>query len=211
MVVDDHPLLRHGLKQLLEESENLRVKDEATSISQALQLFNLNEYDLVITDLSLSGGNGLDLLKRLRARNPKTRILVCSMHDETMFAHRAISAGAMGYISKDEATLNIVEAVNCVLQGKVWVSDKMSGTLLNKDQNNLFKEDPKDGVGHLTNREFEIFELIGNGTRTSQIAVLLHLSVKTVETHRENIKKKLNLKSGNDLIRRAMHWIMNKE
>ena len=211
MIVDDHPLLRLGLRQLLEEEKNLQICCEADTISEALRQLKIMIPELVITDLTLAGGNGLDLIKRLRAERPDIRILVCSMHDEGLFAYRALNAGAMGYISKAEATLRIVEAVHRVLQGRIWISEIMREKLSPRFLNRSAGHDSKSGLESLSNRELEVFEMIGSGVRTSQIAQQLHLSIKTVETHRDNIKKKLHLASGNELTRRAIQWVLQQD
>lgn len=208
MIVDDHPLLRLGLTRLLEDEDDLEVCCEADTNSQAFELAATTTPDLVITDLSLAGGNGLDLIKRLRGAYPDMQILVCSMYDEGIFAYRTLNAGARGYISKEEATLRIVEAVRHVLGGRIWMSEAMTERVLqgiaDRTGNGL------GSVESLSDRELEVFRLVGNGLRTSQIAKQLHLSVKTIETHRDNIKKKLNLASGNELTRRAIQWVLEQ-
>lgn len=209
MIVDDHPLLRLGITRLLEDENDLRVCCEADTIGNALQALEAQQPHLLITDLSLAGSNGLVLIKRVRSRYPNLPILVCSMHDEGLFAYRALNAGAMGYISKEEATRRIVEAVRQVLAGKIWISETMAERVLQGIAGGGRAFVP-GGVESLSNRELEVFGLIGRGVKTSQIADQLHLSVKTVETHRDNIKKKLNLKSGGELARRAIQWVLEQ-
>lgn len=208
MIVDDHPLLRLGLSRLIEGDGDIEVCCEADTIGEALRLAQAKAPDLVISDLSLADGNGLDLIKRLRAAHPNVRILVCSMHDEALFAYRALDAGAMGYICKEEATLRIVDAVRQVLSGKIWLSDAMTERMLQGFSHGGLSS--RRGIDSLSNRELEVFGMIGRGVKTSEIAEQLHLSVKTVESHRENIKKKLNLDSGSELNRYAMQWALEQ-
>lgn len=206
LIVDDHPLVRMGLRSLLEAESDLRVCAEAGSVAEALATARKHHPDLVITDLSLGDGNGLEMIKRLLAQHAGLRVLVCSMHDEKLFALRALAAGACGYVGKEHAGRHVVEAVRHALAGHIWLSPAMTDQALSSGgaQPPL---DPVDAVARLTDRELAVFELIGRGMRPSQIAAQIHLSVKTVETHREKIKKKLNLQSGGELTRSAMQWV----
>jgi DNA-binding NarL/FixJ family response regulator len=203
LIVDDHPLVRMGLRSLLEAESDLRVCAEAGSVAEALATARKHQPDLVITDLSLGDGNGLELIKRLLAQHPGMRVLVCSMHDEKLFALRALAAGACGYVGKEQAGRHVVEAVRHGLAGHVWLSREMTDQALS----NGGVRAPSDAVTSLTDRELAVFELIGRGMRPSQIATQIHLSVKTVETHREKIKKKLNLQTAGELTRSAMQWV----
>ena len=210
LLVDDHPLVRFGLTRLIEDEPDLEICGETGRISEALELARSMLPDLVVIDLSLADGNGLDLVKRLRAHYDDIRILVCSMHDESLFAQRSITAGARGYINKQEATTHIIDAIRHVLSGKVWLSQQMTERLLQGMVEG--QSEPKVAtIDKLSDRELEVFALIGRGMGPTQIAEQLHLSVKTIETHREKIKKKLNLRSGSELSRWAIQWTLDQE
>lgn len=209
LIVDDHPLVRTGFAQLISDEVDLEVCGEAADETEALQLVAANRPDLVIVDLSLAGGSGLNLIERIKAHHPSVCMLVASMHDESLFAERVLSAGALGYINKQEAPSNIIRAIQTVLSGKVYVSDEMTARLLGGLAGGKL-EAKQSPLQRLSNRELEVFELIGRGITTGKIAEHLQLSIKTIETHRENIKKKLGLASGPELTRRAMHWLMER-
>lgn len=205
MIVDDHPLVRSGFRLLIESEPDLSVCCEADSIATALELFKQHHPDLAIIDLSLPDGSGLELIKRIHAKSPEILILVSSMHDEDLFAERVLRAGAKGYINKQEAGEQVIAAIKHLLDGKVYVSPNISSRLTPELTDNT------DGSSHspverLSNRELEIFELIGHGLTTGEIANKLHLSIKTIETHRANIKQKLGLSSAGELTRSAVHW-----
>ena len=204
MIVDDHPMVRMGLTLVINGEPDLEVKSEAAGAGEALRAMGQSLPDLVIVDLSLQEGSGIDLIKQIKVMYESVKILVSSMHDETLFAERALQAGAMGYISKKEATERVVEAIRCVLAGKVYVSDKMSERLLAAVANQPQRSG--SAIESLSNREAEVFQFLGEGYSTKEIAEKLHLSVKTIETHREKIKRKLGLKDHNELIRHAVQW-----
>jgi len=208
LIVDDHPLVRSGLSAVLQSEPNLRICCEAESMTEALQLVEKLTPDLVIIDLSLKDGDGLELVKRLKKKHPRLKMLVCSVFDESLFARRALTAGAMGYISKKEATKRIIEAVRSVLRGEFFVSDEM----IQQTLQDLAKQgqQPHDFLTTLSDREWQVYRLIGSGVSNAQIAEQLHISVKTVENHKETLKKKLNLASAKDLTRHAMQWLMNE-
>jgi len=201
MIVDDHPLLRAGIAAMIRNEPDLEFCCETGSADEALVLARNSRPDLVIVDITLTVGSGLELIKRLSSREPAPRILVCSMHDESLFAQRVLDAGASGYINKHEATSHIIDAIRRVLAGKIYLSERM---LQRRD------DDPAAPVHHLSDRELEVLGLIGQGLGPSRIACQLHISIKTVETHRENIKKKLHLGSGNELTRYAMQWVLEQ-
>ena len=209
LIVDDHPLIRVGLSSLIEAEADLQVCGETGKISEALDLVRTSQPDLAIVDLSLADGNGLELVKRLGAQHKDLRILVCSMHDESLFAQRVLHAGAMGYISKQEATTHIIPAVRRLLDGKVWLSESMTERMLQGIATGR-STPTAASVETLSDRELEVFGLIGQGMGPSQIAEVLHLSVKTIETHKQKIKKKLRLQSGSELTRRAMQWTLDQ-
>ncbi len=209
LIVDDHPLVRSGLAQLISDESDLEVCGEAADEAQALQLVVTTRPDLVIIDLSLAGGSGLSLIEQIKAHHPAICMLVASMHDESLFAERVLAAGALGYINKQEAPSKIIKAIQRVLSGKVYVSDEMTERLVDSATGSR-KESSQSPLQRLSNRELEVFELIGRGMTTGKIADHLQLSIKTIETHRENIKKKLGLGSGQELTRHAIHWLMER-
>jgi DNA-binding NarL/FixJ family response regulator len=204
LVVDDHPIVRLGIRGMLGADPALMVNAEADSAESALELMKHSPVDLVLVDLSLQHGTGLDLIRTLHARHPAVPVLVLSMHDETLFAGRVLRAGARGYIMKESALGGLVKAIHRVLAGDIYVSERVQRGLV---QNAADVAAPSGGgVASLTDRELEVFGMIGNGFGTSAIAEHLGLSVKTVETYRSNIKTKLSLKDATDLIRYAAVW-----
>lgn len=205
LVVDDHPLLRQGLAQVLNEENDMVMSSEASDAPEAMDAFRKDKPDFAVVDISLKGTSGLDLIKSLLAESPKLPILVLSMHDESLYVERVLRAGARGYLMKQEASEKIVNAVRKILSGEIYVSDKMNDLLLNKfilGKNNS----PTSSVESLSDRELEILQLVGQGRGTRQIAEELHVSVKTVESHYAKIKEKLNLKTSNELIQHAVKW-----
>lgn len=207
MIVDDHPVVRQGLALLIDQQPDLEVCAEADSVGDAFSKFTESSPDLVIIDLSLKDGSGIELIKEIKARNENARMLVSSMHDESLFAERVLRAGAKGYISKQEATGNIVEAARQVLDGRVYLSPRMSDQMLHRLVASGEDAD-RSPIDSLSDRELEVFEMIGQGLTTRQIASKLDLSPKTVETYRENIKAKLNLPNGTALTRHAVQWLL---
>lgn len=205
LIVDDHPMMREGLAQLIEHELDLAVSAQADNAAQALAAIETQMPDLAVVDISLPDRSGLELIKDLQTMHPKLPLLVVSMHDETLYAERVLRAGGRGYIMKQEGGRKLMEAIRQVLAGHIYVSEKMSAKILE-----LFSgrrpEAGKSPVEGLSDREFEVFQLIGQGQGTRQIAQHLHLSVKTVEVHRANIKKKLELSSGPELVRYAIRW-----
>lgn len=210
LIVDDHPLVRRGLAELISKEPDLQVSGEAAGASEALGQLTSNRPNLVIIDLSLQEGSGLDLIKQIKAMDDGIKVLVSSMHDESLFAERSIRAGASGYIHKEEATEKVIEAIRYVLRGKVYLSEDMSERILHQFAG-IEELPPEGSISKLSNRELEVFELIGSGLSTRQIAEKLHRSIKTIETYRESIKQKLNLRSSNELIRHAVQWELEKQ
>ena len=208
LIVDDHPLVRTGFAQLIGDCPDLEVCCEAADMAEALRLIDSNPPDLAIIDLSLAGGSGLDLIERVKSRNPNILMLVASMHDEALYAERVLTAGARGYINKQEAQENIIRAIRQVLAGKVYLSEAMTDRLLS---GLVDVRDEKRDIERLSNRELQVFELIGQGVPVSQIASQLNLSIKTIETHQAHIKKKLGLGSAHELTQRAIRWVMDQE
>lgn len=202
-IVDDHPIVRQGLMQLLNNEPDLEVCGQGEDAYQALRTIRQLRPDLTLLDISLKDTGGIELLKELRAQDPKLQVLILSMHDESLYAERALRAGARGYIMKQEAPQTLLQAVRKVLKGDVYVSEKMSGVLLQRMVGNR-KPDGTLPMDRLTDREMEIFRMIGAGMTVKEIAEKLFLSAKTIEAHREHIKEKLTLKSSAELLRFAI-------
>jgi DNA-binding NarL/FixJ family response regulator len=204
LLVDDHPMMRDGLAQLIAGETDLEVCAEAGDAGDALEKVQALEPELVLTDISLPGKNGLELTKDILAMQPGVLVLVISMHDESLYAERVLRAGARGYIMKQEGGKKILQAIRRVLGGQISVSEKMAANLLEA----LSGRRPAGAspVEKLTDRELEIFQHIGRGLETKQLAAALHVSPKTVEAHRANIKAKLGIASHAELIRQAVRW-----
>ena len=207
LIIDDHPLVRAGFAQLIGDTPDLNVCGEAGDMASALQLLNSITPDLAIIDLSLAGGSGLDLTEHIKARNSGILMLVASMHDESLYAERVLAAGARGYINKQEAQEKIIQAIRQVLKGKVYLSELMTERILN---NMVSHHDDKHGIGALSNRELQVFEMIGQGLAPGKMAKQLNLSVKTIETHQAHIKKKLGVTSTHKLTHRAIRWLLEQ-
>ncbi len=211
LLVDDHPAIREALAIRISKIPDLELCGETEDMAEALRLILERKPDVAVVDISLKTGDGLDLIKRIRARQENVRILVWSMHSETVYAERALAAGAQGYITKEHATEQIVAAIRQVLAGKVYLNAAMTERLLRRAVGGPGEEktilSPLDVI---TDRELQIFRMIGQGIKTPEIAERLHLSVKTVETHRDRIKKKLDLKDGAELVRRAILWVIEE-
>lgn len=205
LIVDDHPIVRQGIAQLINQEPDLTTCCEAGSAQEALDLMTKDTPDILLVDISLDGVSGIELVKMLKSRHPKTPALVISMHDESLYAERALRAGARGYIMKQEATEKVLTAIRQVLQGNIYLSERMQGKILQRvlsgDDSGL------SPIDLLSDRELEVFRLIGHGFATSDIARELNRSVKTVETHRAHLKDKLNLKNAAELTRYAVQWI----
>ncbi len=204
LIVDDHPVVREGLKYLIAGEADLSVCGEAGTMRQAQELVRNLKPDVVLIDLVLADGNGLDLIRRLNSHFPDLKMLVCSMRDESLFAERAINLGARGYISKHEVARHVISALRQVIAGKRYLGSDMVERIIAG-----LAQHPATGgssVEDLSNRELEVFELIGQGCSTGEIARQLSLSVKTVETHREKIKRKLGLTTSGQLMRQAVQW-----
>lgn len=208
LIVDDHPIVRRGLARLIEAESDLLVCAEAEGLSQAMLAFRETKPDLLIADVSLQNGSGIELVKELIAQQPDVKILVCSMHDEALYAQRALRAGAKGYISKEEATMELAAAIRRVLAGGVYLSERMTNAILSGTIERDDSSPNRSPVELLSDRELEVFEQIGHGVTTKQIAEKLHLSPKTVETYRENIKAKLNLENATALTKQAVQWVL---
>lgn len=204
-IVDDHPMMRQGLAQLIGAEPDLVVCGEAENAESALDALHTLKPDLVLADISLPGKNGLELIKDFQALQPGLPMLVISMHDESLYAGRALRAGARGYIMKQEGGKKLMHAIRQVLEGKIYVSESMSAVILEMFSGHRSGAE-SSLVGKLTDREFEIFQLISQGRDARAMAEQLHLSVKTVDVHRANIRTKLKLNSPAELIRFAVRW-----
>mgnify|MGYP001580981459 CR=1 FL=1 len=206
LIVDDHPMMREGLAQLIGSEPDLSVCGQAETAFQAMDAVAALQPDLVLLDITLPDKSGLELIKDIQAMHAHQPMLVISMHDESLYAERVLRAGGRGYIMKQEGGKKLMLAIRQVLNGQIYVSEKMSAKILE-----IFSgrraENQSSPVAQLTDREFEVFQLIGTGKGTREIAEHLHLSVKTVEVHRANIKQKLQLKTAPELIRFAVRWL----
>jgi DNA-binding NarL/FixJ family response regulator len=205
LIVDDHPIVRRGLAELIALEPDLEVCGQAADVSEAIKLIETNQPDAAIIDISLKNGHGLDLIENVKANHADVKMLVSSMHDELLFAERSLRAGALGYIPKHEATETLLDALRKVLRGEIFLTSRMSNRLMHNFVGKPLDTDP---IKTLSNRELEVFEMIGQGLTTQQIAGKLSLSAKTVETHREKIKGKLDLKNSAELNRRAVQWVL---
>jgi DNA-binding NarL/FixJ family response regulator len=207
-LVDDHPLVRRALSELIDQEGDLAVCGEAEGAAAALRSIAALKPDVAIVDLTLKEGSGLDLVKDLKLRHPDLPVLVLTMHDESTYAERLLRSGARGYVMKDEASEKVIAALRRVLAGEVYLSEPMSARVLHKLVGGAAAT--ASPVDLLSDRELQVFELIGQGVGTRQIAEKLHLSVKTIETYREHIKFKLKLDNATDLLQHAIQWAQSK-
>jgi DNA-binding NarL/FixJ family response regulator len=205
LLVDDHPLVREWLTNLLNQQADFQVCGETGQAPEALRLVDKTRPDIAIVDITLANGSGLELIKDIKAGHPGVAVLVLSMHDELLYAERALRAGAGGYIMKSEATQKVIEAVRAVLGGEVYVSGKVA-TLLAQKLIGGRKHDAVLPVAELSDRELEVFQLLGRGFSTRQISEHLHVGFKTVQSYSARIKEKLNLANINELMREAIRW-----
>jgi DNA-binding NarL/FixJ family response regulator len=205
LVVDDHPLLRKGLAAIINQESDLFVAAESPNGDRALELLATMKFDIATVDISLPGSDGIDLVRTMKQRHGELPVLVLSMHDEVLFAERALRAGARGFIMKQETADCILCAIRRVLDGQIYVSERIATRMLNKLVGGDAEASPYS-LDCLSDRELTIFRLIGRGYGTRQIAEELHLSIKTVESHRAHIKEKLKISSGTELVRCACVW-----
>lgn len=208
-LVDDHPITRQGVAALINQERNLTVCGEADTAPKALEMITKSQPDLAIVDISLKTMSGIELIKNLKVLDPKLPVLVMSMHDESLYAERALRAGAQGYIMKQEASEKILTAIQRVLDGELYLSEAMKEKMLHRIVNTK-KEETGFSIDRLSDREMEVFQLIGNGYSTRQIAAQLNLSVKTIDSYREHLKLKLSLEKGSDLVRYAIQWVKSQ-
>lgn len=204
LIVDDHPIVRQGVSMLINHEPEMHACSEAGDVPQALAALRAAPHDMAIVDLSLLGFSGLELVKQLRHKYPELFILVMSMHDETIYAERVLRAGAHGYLMKHEGTDTVLRAIRQILNGERYVSDRMRSLMINRM---LQGEKAQSPISGLTATEFEILHLIGMGQENQEIARKLARSIKTVESHRANIRKKLKLNSGSELTYFAINWV----
>ena len=204
LIVDDHPMMREGLAQLIEHEPDLQTASQADSAAQALQLMAASVPDLLLLDISLPDKNGIEVIKDVHILHPELPILVVSMHDESLYAERVLRAGGRGYIMKQEGGKKLMHAIRQILAGQIYVSERISAKILENFSGH--RANSQSPVEKLSDREFEVFQSLGQGEGTRQIANRLHLSIKTVEVHRANIRKKLELATGAELVRYAIRW-----
>ena len=205
LLVDDHPIVRQGLDEMIDQQPDVCVCGTAEDVHKALDSVEKYKPDLVIADISLKGSNGIELLKNIKIRYPRMLVLVLSMHDESLYAVRALRAGAAGYIMKQEATEKVLTAIRQVLQGEIYLSERMEKKMMHQLVGGRTARTGSP-IEDLSDRELEVFGLIGQGHGTRQIAEELHLSIKTIESHRAHIKEKLNLKNATELVQHAIQW-----
>jgi len=206
LVVDDHPLLREGVMQLINRQRDLSACAEAASLEEAQAVLEKDAPELILLDLRLGGGDVLEFIKASRTRFPKVRILILSQHDEPLYAERTLRAGASGYVIKEEAPGEVLTAIRLVLTGEIYISRKIAAVVLQR----MVQAGQPDGTTRLedlTDREFTIYQLVGSGLTSREIAEELKLSVKTIETHRENIKHKRGLRNATELVHDATEWV----
>lgn len=207
LIVDDHPILRKGLTLLINQEPDLFVCAEAENAQKALESLDDVVPDMAIVDISLPGIDGIELIKELRLRHKEMPVLVVSMHDEALYAERSLRAGARGYIMKQEALEKVLVAIRKVLEGEIFVSERITTKMLEKFVSVEGVSQAASPIDLLSNRELTVFRLIGQGHKTRQIAERLHLSIKTVESYRAHIKEKLKLGDGTDLLKYAIQWV----
>jgi DNA-binding NarL/FixJ family response regulator len=210
LIVDDHPIVRQGLKGLISQAPDLVVCGEAETIFDALKAIEQLKPDVAVVDISLNKGeSGVDLIKDIRIRYPDLPVLTLSMYDEAIYAERVLRAGGRGYVTKDEAAEHVLQAIRQVLKGQIFLSERMSAKMLSKLVGGR-TEAAGLSVDRLSDRELQIFELIGRGMSTRMIAETLHLSIKTIESHRANIKEKLQVDNTTELLQQAIHWLQSQ-
>jgi DNA-binding NarL/FixJ family response regulator len=209
-IVDDHELVRQGLRQLIEGEIDLKLCGEASNVNDALKMRSSIKPDVAIVDISLPDGNGLDLIKQLHSWLPNMRIIALSMHDDEIYAERALNNGASGYINKQDSAKQLLTGIRQVIKNKIFVSPEIDKRLKQQALNFVPNKKNKNTL-KLTDRELQVFELIGKGTKTKDIANILKLSIKTIETHRRHIKDKLSFTSGTELVRAAIMWTLKSQ
>lgn len=210
VIVDDHALVQRGLAELIDDEPDMTVCGAAGDVPTAMELVEAEGPDVAIIDISLGGRSGLELIKHINSRHPDVHMVALSMHDEKLFAERALRAGAEGYLNKEEPAEKVIDAIREVLDGRIYLSSEMADRILHRmvARDEGIEESPIDT---LSDRELEVLELIGSGLTTRQIAEQLHLSKKTVDTYRDHLKRKLQLDTANELVRYAVAWTLDHE
>lgn len=208
LIVDDHPLVREGLITLLSKQHDFSVCGEASGIAEARELARATKPCVAIVDLTLKDGNGISLIKELVEQYEGLKVLALSMHDETLFAERALRAGAAGYVNKHDASRTIIRAIRTVLDGRLYLSEQMTNRMLARSVGSKKHSESGSPVARLSDREVEIFEMIGRGLTSREIADQLDVSQRTIDTHRENIKQKLEIKNAVELTKHAVQWVL---
>lgn len=206
LIVDDHPMVRDGLTMRISTQSDLRVCGEAATEEEALAKVQSHNPDLLIIDLSLKSGHGLEVIKQVKSHHPQVKMLVMSAFEESLYAERALRAGALGYLNKQESNEKVLEAIRTVLRGEWFVSPEITQRLVQQALGNPVEK--KSPIERLTDRELDIFRMIGQGLTTSEIASQLFISTHTIDTHRENIKRKLSVKNAGELTRTAVQWVL---
>jgi DNA-binding NarL/FixJ family response regulator len=206
LLVDDHPIVRQGLGMLIAQQPDMVVCGECESAADALRLMEESPPDVAVVDLSLKGSTGLDLIKDVKIRHPRVLLLVYSMRDESFYAERVLRAGARGYVTKEETGKVVVDGIRKILTGQIFLSDRMASKMIGMFVEGA-KAPCKPSVLSLSDRELAVFELIGQGLPTREIAAKLHVSPKTVDSHREHIKQKLKLDNATELLKHAIEWV----
>ncbi len=210
LLIDDHPLVRQGIVNAFNDVPDIQIIDQAGDANEALACTQRNLPDVMVTDLTLPGKSGLDLIKESRAIHPTLPILVLSMHDEKIYGERVIRLGALGYVTKDQAPTTLVEAIRTVAAGRLYVSPVLAHSMIEALTSPTPRRD-RAGVEALTDREFTVFEMLGRGLSAKEMAHTLGLSSKTVDVHRANIRTKLNIPTSNDLVRFAVRWLESRD
>lgn len=205
-IIDDHPIVRQGLAELIDCQDDLTVCAEAEDAPEALKVIKKTNPDLAVIDISLKDSNGIELIRDLKIQKPLLPVLVLSMHDESFYAERVLRAGARGYVTKAEASETVIAAIRAVLAGEVYLSRKMASKMLSKFVDGSTEAEAMP-IRQLGDRELQVFELIGRGLTTRDIAKKLHVSVKTVDSHRDRIKGKLKLQNATELLQHAIQWV----
>jgi DNA-binding NarL/FixJ family response regulator len=206
LIVDDHPLFREGLQQMIDRNPELTVCGEAANAAEAVEAIRKTKPDLALVDISLGGTSGIDLIKTIKSQYDDLPVLVVSMHDESLYAERALRAGAMGYVMKHEPARTVKAAISKVLGGEIYLSERMSSTMLSKLMRGK-AEGPVSPLEILSDRELEVFRMLGQGKGTRQIAEELNLTIATINSFRARIKEKLNLKSSTEVMLHAIQWV----
>lgn len=211
LLVDDHPIVCEGLAQKINSEPDLAVCGQARDVHSALDAIEKLHPDVVVVDIALGNGSGVELVKDMKVRYPKLPALMLSMHDEALYAERSLHAGAKGYVMKQEDPEVLLRAIRQVLRGQVYLSEKVKDAIVNRLGGVMPEGEVRPLIEKLSDRELELFQLIGDGYATHEMAERLHLSMKTVASHRENIKKKLNLHTSEELLRLAIHWHRHRD